>query len=255
MARLVSHQLTNHETVIIRGTLGDSGMSLYKTKSDNISGLYRDIADSEEKTVIIEPFLRVISTPNDQWVISRDGRISRIGMFDQICERGMVHIGNLKGKPPSQRVYNYITQTSLKILNNTADSGYRGVVGIDYIVSDEGIFPVENNARFNGSSYASIIVNNIEELTAPIPCWKYIKIKTQPCSFIELTERVGPVLFDGCKLNSIFPFNCDDLPITGEFAVVLLAEDLYHIDYMEVSLKEMGVKRNESIKPNNGRPQ
>ncbi|MBW2166424.1 MAG: hypothetical protein JRG74_10145 [Deltaproteobacteria bacterium] len=77
-----------------------------------------------------------------------------------------------------------------------AESGYNGVVDIDYIVSDEGIFPVENNARFNGSSYVSMIVDNIEKLTSPIPYWKFIKIKT-----------------DGNKLNSVFPFNCNALPL------------------------------------------
>jgi len=124
-----------------------------------------------------------------------------------------------------------------------AEFGYRGVVGIDYIVSADGIFPVENNARFNGSSYVSMIVDNIEELTSPIPYWKFIKIKTAACSFLELTERIKPVIYDGKKLNSVFPFNCNALPLTGDFAVVILAENMNRIFNMEESLKEMGVKR------------
>ncbi len=123
------------------------------------------------------------------------------------------------------------------------ESGYRGVVGIDYIVTEDGIFPVENNARFNGSSYVSMIVDNIEELTSPIPYWNFIKIKTRPCSFLELAERIEPVLYDGNKLNSVFPFNCSSLPVTGDFAVVLLAQNMDKIIYLEESLKRMGVKR------------
>ena len=124
-----------------------------------------------------------------------------------------------------------------------AGFGYRGVVGIDYIVSDEGIFPVENNARFNGSSYVSMIVDNIEELTSPIPYWKFIKTKAPACSFLELTERIETVLYDGKKLNSVFPYNCNALPLTGDLAVVLLAENMDRIFYLEESLKEAGVKR------------
>ena len=124
-----------------------------------------------------------------------------------------------------------------------AESGYNGVVDIDYIVSDEGIFLVENNARFNGSSYVSMIVDNIEKLTSPIPYWKFIKIKTSPCSFLALTKRIKPVLYDGNKLNSVFPFNCDELPETGSFGVILLARNLDQILYLKESLKEMGVKR------------
>lgn len=243
MARVVNRYLSTHDTVIIRGTLGEFGMSLYKTTGDDVPDLYREIAASGEKVVIIEPFLRVISTPNDQWAIGRNGEISHLGLLDQICERGMVHVGNLKGVKTSSRIYTSIKQTSQKVVRHMVESGYKGVVGIDYIVTDEGIFPIENNARFNGSSYVNIIVNNIEELHAPIPFWKFIKIKTRPCSFDDLAKRIAPILYDGGKANSVFPLNCDALPLTGDFAVILLAEDLNHIVYLEQLLKEMGVKR------------
>ena len=123
-----------------------------------------------------------------------------------------------------------------------AESGYRGVVGIDYIVSDDGIFPVENNARFNGSSYVSMIVDNIEELISTAT--KQHSVISSGCSFLELTERIKPVLYDGKKLNSVFPFSCDTLTLSGDFAVILLAENMDEIFNMEESLKEMGVKRN-----------
>ncbi|MCD6565396.1 MAG: hypothetical protein J7K53_05590, partial [Bacteroidales bacterium] len=45
--------LQNYETVIIRGTLGESGMSLYKTRGNDIAEIYQEIANSGEKTVII----------------------------------------------------------------------------------------------------------------------------------------------------------------------------------------------------------
>ncbi|MHC1576398.1 MAG: hypothetical protein ACXQTE_03490 [Methanosarcinaceae archaeon] len=243
MKTIISGYLSTCKTVIIRGTLGEAGMSLYKTHGNDISEIYHEIAASGEKAIIIEPFLNVLSSPNDQWVISRDGTINSIGALDQICERGMVHIGNIKGTKCSPDVLNYITKTSQKIVNNMAEFGYRGVVGIDYIVTDEGIFPIENNARFNISSYVSIIVDNIEELISPIPYWKFIKIKTSACSFIELTERIEPILYDGKRLNSVFPFNCDTLPLSGDFAVILLAENMDEIFNMEESLKKMGVKR------------
>jgi predicted ATP-grasp superfamily ATP-dependent carboligase len=244
MKNIISGYLATCKTVIIRGTLGEAGMSLYRTQGNDISEIYQEIAISGEKAIIIEPFLNVLSSPNDQWVISRDGNINSLGMRDQICERGMVHIGTLKGAKTSPDILNYIIKTSGKIVNNMAESGYRGVVGIDYIVSDDGIFPVENNARFNASSYVSMIVDNIEELISPIPFWKFIKIKTAACSFPELTERIKPVLYDGKKLNSVFPFSCDTLPLSGDFAVILLAENMDEIFNMEESLKEMGVKRN-----------
>jgi len=243
MKKMINSYLSKYQTVIIRGTLGEAGMSLYKTEGNDISKLYRQIANSGEKMVIIEPFLNVVSSPNDQWAIGRDGKTTHLGIREQICERGIVHIGTLKGEKTSPDVSNYIIDTSLKIVSNMAESGYKGLVGIDYIVSDEDIFPVENNARFNGSSYVSMIVDKIEKLTSPIPYWKFIKIKAAACSFLEITERIKSVLYDGNKLNSVFPFNCDELPETGNFDVILLAQNLDQILYLEESLKEMGVKR------------
>ncbi len=120
-------------------------------------------------------------------------------------------------------------------------SGYTGVIGIDYIVTDSIIYPVEINARFNGSSYVKIIINNIEGLTGPVPCWKFIKAKTGPCSFNALAKKMKPILFDGIKSESIFPFNCDNLDKTGDFAVILLACDPEKIAVLEQTLNGMGV--------------
>ena len=243
MKSLVDRYRSAHDTVIIRGTLGEAGMSLYKTKGDDLVELYQTIAESGEEVLLIEPFLNVSSTPNDQWVVGRDGKITHIGMIEQLCEHGMVHVGSLKGNGPSPQVFDAIKQTSLKIVTEMAAAGYRGVTGFDYIVADEGIFPVENNARFNGSSYVNIIVHNIEELMGPVPVWKFIKIKTAPCTFIELRKRIDAVLYDGSKENSVFPFNCEDLSRNGNFAVILLAKDMDQLHILETSLKGLGVKR------------
>ena len=55
----INHYLSTSKIVIIRGTLGEAGMSLYKIRGNDIATLYRQIANSGEKVVIIEPFLNV----------------------------------------------------------------------------------------------------------------------------------------------------------------------------------------------------
>ncbi len=238
MTALIGNYLATGGTVIIRGTLGESGMSLYKTTGQDIESLYREIVDSGERQVLIEPFLDLTSTPNDQWAISRDGTINHLGMLEQICAKGMAHVGNEKGRQPDPDIYDYIHDTSYNIVADMAASGYCGVVGIDYIVSKEDIFPVENNARFNGSSYVSMVVHNIEQVTATsIPFWKFIKTRTSPCSFPELTDRLAPHLYDGGKVNSLFPLNCKELAGSGDFAIVILAETWDQVVQLEGFLK------------------
>ncbi len=237
MEILINRYKANHDTVIIRGTLGETGASLYKTQGDNLASIYQTIVASHEKTVLIEPFLKVFSSPNDQWVIDRKGKIAHIGIVDQECRDGMHHVGSLKGLELAPGVYDTITQTSLKIVTNMAKSGYCGVIGIDYIVSDEGIFPVENNARFNGSSYVHITVHNIEEKIGAVPFWKFVKLNTQPCSFAALVQQLSTVIYDGKRANSIFPLNCDALLQTGAFSIVILAQDIQHIQSLENELE------------------
>lgn len=244
MTRIINKHLSTHETVIIRGTLGESGMSLYKTVGNDLPELYDTIAASGEKMIIIEPFLPVISSPGDQWTIGRDGDIGHLGLTDQICERGMVHIGTQYGPPVAERLRKYITKTSRKIVQHMSKYGYRGVVGIDYIVTDDGIFPVENNARFNGSTYVRLILDNMEQNGERVSYWKFIKIKTQPCCFVELVEYFQDIFYDGTKQNSVFPYNCSALKTTGDFAVILLAEDLSRLIHFEKRLNERGASTN-----------
>jgi len=236
--------LLTTKTVIIRGTMGEAGMSLYKTQGNDIKTIHRQIVLSGEKTVIIEPFLDVHTSPNDQWVIGRDGTITHIGMCEQICESGMVYIGTLKGKSYSRTILEKVSRISGKIVRQMSRSGYRGVIGIDYIITDEGIFPIENNARFNGSSYAGMIVENIrEKLKSPLPFWKLLKTKTNKCSFQELANGMESILYDGKKTDCVFPYDCKALSESGNFAVILLAEDMDQITFMEKSLNDMGIKR------------
>jgi hypothetical protein len=61
MKEIINSYLSKCKTVIIRGTLGEAGMSLYKTEGNDISKLYRQIANSGEKVLVIEPFLNVVS--------------------------------------------------------------------------------------------------------------------------------------------------------------------------------------------------
>lgn len=248
MENIIKGFLQSYSTVIIRGTLGEMGTSLYKTNGDDIAEIYQEIAESGEKVIIIEPFLNVSSSPNDQWIISRDGSINHLGMRNQICKEGMIYTGTISKIQLSDDNSKYIKETSLKIANKMAETGYVGVIGIDYIVSDEGVFPIENNARFNGSSYAILIVNNIEKLTAAVPVWKFMKIKTTPCSFKVLKERLKPTLYDGVKTNSIFPYNCEELSNTGNFSFIILAENIENISILEKEVKEIEIKRKAVLK-------
>lgn len=242
LEQLVTQLLENHNAVILKGTLGASGSSLFTTSGNDVREVYEKMKANRDEEILVEPFLKVIASPNDQWIINRDREIFHLGLSAQLFE-GLKHAGNLRGQYFSPRIFNEIQGISKKIVNHMHSEGYVGILGIDYIISDDGIFPIENNARFNGSTFSFGIIDNIEERLGPVACWKFFNAKTKPCSFTELTELIEPILYNNHRLNCVFPHDCDALHITGQFAPLLVAEDIYHIEYLEESLKSLGIER------------
>lgn len=241
LAQIVSKLLNRYSKVIIRGTEGSAGSSLYKVDDQRVDETVDEIIANRERKVLIEPFLSVIASPNDQWIINRRGERHHLGLTAQLFE-GLQHVGNLKGQYFSDRVSDYIVSISSRIVHSMAEKGYCGVLGIDYIVTDEGVFPIENNARMNGSSFTIGTVENLEPRHGRIPVWKFFKAETEPCSFNELTKRLKPLLYDGTSVNAVFPYDCDTLAVNGIFTPIILAEDMYHVDYFERTLLRLGVR-------------
>ena len=236
LADIVKGLLKTYPAVLIRGSLGAAGSSAFKLSNSDVWEVLKKIRESKEDSLLIEPFLQVIASPNDQWAIGRNGDISHLGCSAQLFNE-LKHVGNLQGQYFSDSTTDYINNTSLLIVKNMAAHGYKGVLGIDYIVTKEGIFPIENNARMNGSSFTIAIVDNIEIQLGERPqCWKFFKAKVDPCSFAELTKKIEPILYTGTSVNSVFPYDCDTLAINGVFAPIVLAEDMYQLDFIEKTL-------------------
>jgi len=242
MAELISRLLTNFGKVIIRGTDGSAGRSLYTIEDSDVRELYELLIENCDKKILIEPFLNVVSSPNDQWIIEQDGVIKHFGLSAQLFQ-GLKHAGNFYGQYYSPRVSEYIEEKSAKIVRAMAEGGYKGVLGIDYIVCEEGIFPIENNARMNGSSFALELFNIASQQIEGLRCWKFYKAKCDKMDFPEFQKKVGKFLFDGERRNSMFPFVTNLIPEKGEFIALLLAEDTYHIDYLQDALTYVGITR------------
>ncbi|MCB0319375.1 MAG: hypothetical protein KDD60_00535, partial [Bdellovibrionales bacterium] len=242
MAEVVSRLLSNYGTVLIRGAEDSNTRSFFLADSPDIQDLYEKLVENQDTSVLIEPFLNVISSPNAQWCIDLHDEIHFIGITAQQFQ-GFKWAGNMAGQYYSARVYDYMKSTSRLIVEQMRDHGYRGIIGIDYIVCEEGIFPIENNARLTGSTFAMAITERVKKKIPNINCWKFFKAKTDPCTFEELKKDIGHILYDGKKTNSVFPFLTDLLETKGTFIAHLLAEDMYHIDFLQEALSLRGIHR------------
>ena len=242
LAIIVKSLLKDYQKLIIRGTVGSAGRSLFTTETQHIKKIYKELLKNNDQQVLIEPLLNVISTPNDQWVIDLKGQYRHLSLTAQLFQ-GLKHAGNISGQYYSKRIKEFIYSISEKIVSQMAQVGYRGVLGIDYIVSEQGIFPIENNARVNGSTYVHALLEQIEKQVGKIECWKFYKARTKPISFNNLKNLISELIYDGRRINSVFPFDCDLLEKTGEMTVIIFAEDVYHIDYLQDILSLKGIIR------------
>ena len=238
---LVTALLANHSSLIVRPTLGGLTPQVYRAESLNVSEVVTSLSAQHPGRVLIEPLLKVIASPNDQWCITRSRRVEHLGMSTQLFD-GLKHTGNLKGQFFSERTTSAIESMSERIAQRMSEVGYRGVLSIDYIISDQGIFPIQNNARLNGSTFAFGIIENLERLIGHIQCWKFLRVSGNLSTFGALRQRLSPVLFDGIRKNSLFIFDTDSLPTNGSVGILAAAEDMYHIEYLEGALREFGLE-------------
>ncbi len=239
----VKYFLSSHKVALVRAALDNTGVSLvFKTQPGEIDALFDNLVRLQVKKVLVEPFLDVAGAPNDQWIITRDGDIHHMGQREQTCEDGTHHIATLMipNQPCSQP--DKVFSTSKAIIKEMAKSGYVGVAGIDYITTASGdLFPVENNARFNGSSYVTLTIDALSEKGNTFSCWKFKKVNTRPCTFADLEKRLGSMLYSGTQKAAVFPYNCEKLNETGTFSIIILTNDPEAIIPIEEKLSGLGV--------------
>lgn len=242
LAELMKQLLHSYPTLMVRGARGSAGSSAYQVDKDKVHEVIETLQANRDEEILIEPFLSVIASPNDQWIIDLSGDIHHVGLSAQLFEE-LKHVGNIQGQLFSKRVADEIADTSRKIVQRMKEQGYQGLLGIDYIVTDQGIFAIENNARMNGSSYAFGVVDRLATKFNTELCWKFFKAKSPVKSFHELTSLLNPILYNGENINCVFPFDCDKLTSSGIFAPILVAEDTYHLHYLEQTLEALGVEK------------
>jgi len=242
LAEIVSRLLSNHGKVVIRGAQDSNTRSFFVADSPDIQDLYEKLIENQDQAVLIEPLLNVISSPNAQWLIDLNHELHFIGITAQQFQ-GFKWAGNLSGQYYSSRVYDYIKSTSRLIAEKMKERGYIGVTGIDYIVGEKEIYPIENNARLTGSSFGIELTSSVKRFIPEVQAWKFFKASTTPCSFDELLYRLQGIVFDGIDTNCVFPFMTDLLETKGTFIAHLFAEDMYHIDYLQEALSLRGINR------------
>jgi hypothetical protein len=139
----------------------------------------------------------------------------------------------------------------MKIGEEMHKNGYRGAVGIDYIVTTENkILPCECNARVNASFYPYELRQRLFENGIDFPIVYSLKTPIKNCdSFSAFSKEPGisNMLYKGDTQSGILPYNVSTIPF-GEVSFIALAKSHDEAKILSRKFKNMINALNEKTK-------
>ena len=154
--------LGKYGALIVRSDLSIGGHGVWMVNGetdlggDDLHGLALGIKrSSAERLFVISPMLEVTSSPNVQYDIGDDGA-GLLGVSDQQMTVSFAFGGN--AHPSSMGRDPGLLEQGARLGAWLHGRGYRGMVGIDFIVTVDGeVYVVEINPRVNTSSFPLLL--------------------------------------------------------------------------------------------------
>ena len=152
VAATTKHMLHEFGALMVRSDLSIGGLGVWPIKSvSDIKDLERGAAHARhDRLFIIQPLLKASSSPNAQYRI-RDSEACFLGISSQQMTPHFAFGGNEYPFPDASNPQ--IRAQADQIIEWLVEAGYRGLVGIDFIVTDQGVYIVEINPRVNTSTF------------------------------------------------------------------------------------------------------
>lgn len=176
----------------------------------------------EGKTVVVQRYYRHRSSPSVNVEILPDASVQPLFTSSQILsfsEDGTrIHEGNVvPAFDISQETRRYILIASVEIADMIAAVGYRGPLGVDWVVGPDGIKAVEVNARVTAPRYPYDLAL---KLGAKAFCFKNIRFRPGT-SAENLRQWLNGIFWNGERGWGVLPYNFN--PIDGKTSLVAYA--------------------------------
>lgn len=161
LERACSSLFGKHGPLIVRSDLSIGGHGVWSIKSsEDIDELSQATAQTHaDQQFVIQPLLDVVNSPNVQFEICENEVVS-VGLSDQTMTERFAFGGNTYPSVSSEN--KLIHEQSQKLVQWLQSAGYRGMVGIDFIVVPSGdVFIIEINPRVNTSTFPLVLSNQL----------------------------------------------------------------------------------------------
>ena len=220
--------------VVLKKERSVSGFSVFVTeKEEDFDQCLKDNL-SEQKSFVLEGFIEDVRySPNFQYFIT-ENNVEFIVATDQILEKDRVsYSGNLYPsfliKKPA--VLKTINEMSEKICGYLQTKRCFGLAGIDYIVTKQGkVYSTEVNARINGSTFPSLIIEKLFGEDANIH-WLFKTFHFKPVSFENLFNKFKYFIKKRGDFG-VLPIGVDLLESMGEGQFMIISrssKELYDL--------------------------
>ncbi len=115
---------------------------------------------NQRQPFIVSRFLdNIVQTPNTSAIITGPNQTTITCISDQLL-RGHRYMGNIYPSQASTDVVAKISDMTIKVGNYLSTQGFRGMFGIDFLVTDDNkCYPVDLNPRHQGGYYCNVMAS------------------------------------------------------------------------------------------------
>lgn len=147
------HLLPGNESFILQGCTGAGGNDTYIVNTDSwhrIKGFIK-----EYEIYVLSPYMQCSFSVNTHVLIGKSTMLlpSSIQIIEYEDDRMIYHGADfVEYKNIPQKLRNKIDKLSRKLGDKIKNIGYKGILGIDYLISGENVYFLEINPRFQAST-------------------------------------------------------------------------------------------------------
>lgn len=240
--------------VIVKGSFGLSGSSIFIVE-DNPKSIHKalsNIADRTDNSIyIVEVMLDITTSPNVLMHIEPgNGRISCVGITDQILSDNLAHEGNIY--PSNAKTLKDIINSAQRMSKWLLTEGYSELVGFDFVeycnpeTGGLNHFLAEINPRTNAATYPRSLMEHLNtkqrQKGGPyIEAFLSVNIKTNARLFAQLRERYGHLFFNPKTGEGLVPYNIGCLNY-GKFTSAIFGKSRNEVMEMYEDFKTLLAK-------------
>ena len=195
--------------------------------------LGKDIEKFRSGMFLLQPYIKTACSPNLQYYLGSDN-ICLLGQTIQNLRDGISHFGNIFDPVDDKSLNDSLLEQGKQLALETALMGYRGILGIDFIISTQKeVFPVELNARHNTSTHALWFINRFINgnpfIQVDPGLASFLQVESnQNLSAMEWIKLLGQDAFDPGTGYGILPYDCRN----ENFEVLISGKDRDHRDHL-----------------------